>query len=776
MDKLVPSFYKRYGKYINEFRALPLALDGLKPVERRVLTSTFQIARDKLVKSFKIDGYCIGNFHPHGSCLTGDTKIKLLNGDDIAIQDLVDHEGYFWVYSCEKDGTIVPGKGHSARVMKEIKEICEIELDNNEIIKCTLDHKIMLRDGSYYEASKLKENDSIMPLYLRREDGYNWYLDNSKKIKGGEKVCKMVVRSLINEDIDELNKKENKYEVHHKDNIRKNDCPDNLQLLIKSEHASISGKNISIRTRKLIGSKINKLYNNNEKYRNSLLKGLEKGRQKMFSENSPIRGKIRDKNSKLISDYNRKQVEDKILKILKLLLENKLDINEENYEIKRKEFYNYPKWNKIIEKFNSVEDAIEEAKTYNHIIKSIKIIKLDKPIKVYDITVEKYNNFAISQGIFVHNSYGTLTQLVRQGFLDGQGNFGTNIGVESCPAAAMRYTEAKLSKYAYNLAFKLIKYVPWSEGEIINESEPEFLPTMFPFCLLGKEPSQGIGFGYRTHIPCFELGDLHKRLSWLLGIRKTKPTIKPITDCEITSSTKELEELLTKGKIAISVKGKYTIESTKNQAILHSWPPGRSFETLLKKFSKELESGDIGFEDLSSNDETKIMFAVLKQRNRDTIFKRFVKKLDEALKGSMSFEINIVNKNGNVELMSVDDMIVNTYKMYHSINSLMLKVERDNALHIMEELQALEKIRPHLLDEMKKGKIVDYDKAIKSISNKSKVDIKSVKELFSKFNINKLLTLNTDISGLQDRVKDFENKLKNLESFVLEQYEQIVKE
>ena len=41
---------------------------------------------------------------------------------------------------------------------------------------------------------------------------------------------------------------------------------------------------------------------------------------------------------------------------------------------------------------------------YKQEVKSIEIIKLEKPIEVYDITVPEYNNFALESGVFVHNS------------------------------------------------------------------------------------------------------------------------------------------------------------------------------------------------------------------------------------------------------------------------------------------------------------------------------------------------------------------------------------
>ena len=51
MDKLIPVFYKSYGEYVNHFRAFPLDVDGLKPVERRILLSSYEIARDKLIRA-----------------------------------------------------------------------------------------------------------------------------------------------------------------------------------------------------------------------------------------------------------------------------------------------------------------------------------------------------------------------------------------------------------------------------------------------------------------------------------------------------------------------------------------------------------------------------------------------------------------------------------------------------------------------------------------------------------------------------------------------------
>ena len=100
-----------------------------------------------------------------GGCFTGDTKISLLDGTETKIKDLVGLEE-FWVYSCKEDGTVVPGRGHSARITKYVKEILKVTLDNGEVIECTPDHRFMMRDGSYKEIKDIDTNESIMPLHF----------------------------------------------------------------------------------------------------------------------------------------------------------------------------------------------------------------------------------------------------------------------------------------------------------------------------------------------------------------------------------------------------------------------------------------------------------------------------------------------------------------------------------------------------------------------------------------------------------------------------------
>ena len=366
--------------------------------------------------------------------------------------------------------------------------------------------------------------------------------------------------------------------------------------------------------------------------------------------------------------------------------------------------------------------------------------------------------------------YGTIVQLVKQGFLTGQGNFGSNVGVEAVGAAAPRYTQCKINDYILNLAFKMVNSVPWVQTEL-DDKEPFYLPTMFPVCLLGNDYTQGIGFGYKTFIPCYDIEDLYKRLLWLLGVRKRKPIIAPITDCIINSKPEVLDELLTTGKAKFEVEGVIDVNPIKNTVTLRSWPPGKRFESFLNKFSKELNEGLIGFTDLSVH-ETNIVFQVLRERNRDKIFKEFVSKLKTAIAGFISFETVLTDTNQKVIVKPIDDMLLDTYKMFCATNEKMLKDEIKNIENIIAEYNALEIIRPTLGDCLKSG--FDIENTLEEIEKATLVSAKVARSLFGKYKISKLLTLDTDTGTLENGKKELEDNLQNLEPFVLEQYNEFI--
>ncbi|MBQ4616515.1 MAG: DNA gyrase subunit A, partial [Mailhella sp.] len=87
---------------------------------------------------------------------------------------------------------------------------------------------------------------------------------------------------------------------------------------------------------------------------------------------------------------------------------------------------------------------------------------------------------------------------------DGQGNFGS---IDGDSAAAMRYTEVRMSKLASeflnDIEKKTVDFRPNYDG---SEQEPAVLPTKVPNLLLNG--SSGIAVGMATNIPPHNLGEL----------------------------------------------------------------------------------------------------------------------------------------------------------------------------------------------------------------------------------------------------------------------------
>src|ERR671936_2676282 len=92
----------------------------------------------------------------------------------------------------------------------------------------------------------------------------------------------------------------------------------------------------------------------------------------------------------------------------------------------------------------------------------------------------------------------------RYPLIDGQGNFGT---ADGDPAAAMRYTEARLSPLAMELLRDIDKEtVDFTPNYDNAHQEPIVLPASFPNLLANG--SSGIAVGMATNIPPHNLGEV----------------------------------------------------------------------------------------------------------------------------------------------------------------------------------------------------------------------------------------------------------------------------
>ena len=93
---------------------------------------------------------------------------------------------------------------------------------------------------------------------------------------------------------------------------------------------------------------------------------------------------------------------------------------------------------------------------------------------------------------------------LRYPLVDGQGNFGS---VDGDPAAAYRYTEARMSKIAEEMLTDIDKEtINWAPNFDETKKEPSVLPSRFPNLLVNG--SQGIAVGMATNIPPHNLTEV----------------------------------------------------------------------------------------------------------------------------------------------------------------------------------------------------------------------------------------------------------------------------
>jgi len=198
----VKKAYLDYAMSVIVARALPDVRDGLKPVHRRILYGMHEmnlVHSAKYAKSAKIVGEVMGKYHPHGDmpiydalvrlaqdfsmryplvdgqgnfgCFTKDTKVRLTDGRNLSFEELIKEQKNglkHWTYSFNTTlNKIEIAEIKNPRLTRKNAELVEVVLDNGGKIRCTPNHRFMLKNGKYKEARILRKNESLMPFYTR---------------------------------------------------------------------------------------------------------------------------------------------------------------------------------------------------------------------------------------------------------------------------------------------------------------------------------------------------------------------------------------------------------------------------------------------------------------------------------------------------------------------------------------------------------------------------------------------------------------------------------
>ncbi|MGO3411779.1 MAG: DNA gyrase subunit A [Leuconostoc falkenbergense] len=253
----------------------------------------------------------------------------------------------------------------------------------------------------------------------------------------------------------------------------------------------------------------------------------------------------------------------------------------------------------------------------------------------------------------------------RHMLIDGHGNFGS---VDGDGAAAMRYTEARLSKVAMEMVRDLNKdtvdFVPNYDGE---EREPEVLPARFPNLLVNG--ATGIAVGMTTNIPTHNLGEVISALHILM--KKPEATTADLMEAlpgpdfptgGIVMGKSGIRRAYETGRGTVTVRAKVDIEPTKNgkdQIIVTELPYAVNKARLIERISelareKKID-GITGIRDESDREGLRISIDVRRDASASVILNNLYKQT--LLQTSFSFNMLAID-HGAPKTMSLKEILV----------------------------------------------------------------------------------------------------------------------
>ena len=196
------------------------------------------------------------------------------------------------------------------------------------------------------------------------------------------------------------------------------------------------------------------------------------------------------------------------------------------------------------------------------------------------------------------SAYDALVRLaqdfsLRYPLIDGQGNFGSRDGDG---AAAMRYTEARLTKIAGLLLDEIdegtVDFIPNYDGSM---QEPRLLPARLPFVLLNG--ASGIAVGMATEVPSHNLREIAGATIALMKNPKLSHdelmTYVPGPDfpggAQIISSAAEISQIYQSGRGSLKVRARWIIEDMARgqwKLVVTEMPPGTSTQKVLQEIEE----------------------------------------------------------------------------------------------------------------------------------------------------------------------------------------------
>jgi len=302
--------------------------------------------------------------------------------------------------------------------------------------------------------------------------------------------------------------------------------------------------------------------------------------------------------------------------------------------------------------------------------------------------------------------YGSLVNMAqdwstRYPLVDGHGNFGS---VDGDGAAAMRYTEARLSKISMEMLADIDKdTVDFMPNFDETEKEPTVLPARFPNLLVNG--TTGIAVGMATNIPPHNLREVIGAVVKMINNRIDEDRETDIEEIMtiikgpdfptggIILGNKGIEEAYRTGKAKIRVRAVTDIETMENgktRIIVTELPFMVNKANLCEKIGELVKQKKIdGITDLRDETNREGMRVVIELR-RDVNAKVILNKLYKHTQLQDTFGVNMLALvNNQPKIMSIKEVLTHYIKHQEEVVTRRTKFDLNKAqerAHIVEGL------------------------------------------------------------------------------------------
>lgn len=351
---------------------------------------------------------------------------------------------------------------------------------------------------------------------------------------------------------------------------------------------------------------------------------------------------------------------------------------------------------------------------------------------------------------------------------------GNNGSMDGDPAAAMRYTEARLSK----IAGELIKDIHLDTVDFISnfddtDEEPMVMPTRFPNLLVNG--ATGISAGYATDIPPHNLEEVIDASIEL--IKNPKASVKDLMKYVkgpdfptggIVQGEKGLEKAYKTGRGRVIIRSKTEIEtmrSGREQIIITEIPYEVNKSNLVRKIDdvrimKKID-GIADVRDETDRDGLRIVIELRKNTEGKGILTYLLKNTDLQI----SYNYNVI---------AIDDKQPKLLGLKEILNSY-IKFRREVITRRTNHLLGKDKARAHIVEGLIKAVSVldDVIKVIRKSDNKAHSKINLINEFsFSEKQAEAIVNLqlyrlsNTDIVQLEEEASELKAEIADYEEIL----------